>query len=300
MFELKASRLTKMFDETVNKWKYVYDNSKPDKNHPGGINFKPRANSEFYEQKDSRNPILWLDCLLAARPTDAPDNLFLVPRVGCANAVFDPENAETLFSINPMTESKLSKFMNKICEEAGIPASSLKKISNHAGRTTMATCLHTNDVQNQLIMEKGGWRSEEGARNYKHTSSAQKFQVDTILHEHVNGPSSSSTTETNISSSSSTALPLPPLQVNLAGLQAHAHQVLPNCHSFLNTDLQAMLFQQQQFQRVDQEARERLERCDRECERKRNETRMECDSMIQKAQLDIALKLSAAAQGKPF
>jgi hypothetical protein len=186
--------------------------------------------------------------------------------------------------------------MKRICIEAGIPEKSLKKITNHSGRATLASCLHNNDIQNQLVMEKGGWRSSEGAARYKHTSSAQKLQLDNILHEHSSGASRPPLAPLLPVRAQPSVFPTFPGQQSVLSSASYSHLGQPHVAASQFAQMHVPVFQQQpdffammreQLARGDAEIRDRYERCERDCQRLTAQTQENCRNMIKQAEIDI-------------
>jgi len=192
---MSVKKLSKVWDEDEACWKYCYSNARPDKNHHGGLKFKPRADSVVFATKDKRDPIAWIDAMLEARPEHAPDNLFLTPMEHLRDHVYD--GTEPLFSVEPVKASSLKGYMRVICTEAGINKRRCQAITNHVGRATMASCLHGKNIPNTFIAEKGGWRSQEGSAGYKHTTSSQQRHISNMLHDHVTDSKLSSSSTLN-------------------------------------------------------------------------------------------------------
>lgn len=63
-----------------------------------------------------------------------------------------------------------------MCTEAGLSGN----FSNHSGKRTCATSLYNSGVDEQLIMERTGHRSD-AVRKYKRTSTSQQNEVSKLL-----------------------------------------------------------------------------------------------------------------------
>ena len=80
------------------------------------------------------------------------------------------------YSSNPLGHYTISK---RLCDSVGIEGF----ITNHSLRTTAATRLYESGVNEQLIMERTGYRSLEGVRSYKRTTAQQKQSISDILNQ---------------------------------------------------------------------------------------------------------------------
>ena len=79
------------------------------------------------------------------------------------------------YSVKPIGHDTLDKAVARMCSLGGVGG-------YRTIRATAATRLYQAGVDEQLIMEKTGHRSTEGARSYKHTSEQQLQQLSDILH----------------------------------------------------------------------------------------------------------------------
>ena len=80
------------------------------------------------------------------------------------------------FSSQVVGVNKLSNTIKTMCAEAGLRGN----YSNHSGKRTCATSLYHCGVDEQLIMERTGHRSD-AVRKYKQTSSVQQSEVSKLL-----------------------------------------------------------------------------------------------------------------------
>ena len=101
------------------------------------------------------------------------------------------------FSSRPLGHFSVGKTISRMCTEAGI--SGYK--TNHSLRATAATRLYQSGVDEQLVMERTGYRSLEGVRSYKRTSDTQCQALSDIL----NCPSKKPRTDNDISISATSA-----------------------------------------------------------------------------------------------
>ena len=67
--------------------------------------------------------------------------------------------------------------VRQMCKLAGITGHK----TNHSLRATASTCLFHAGIDEQLIMERTGYRSIEGVRSYKRTSEEQVEELSDVL-----------------------------------------------------------------------------------------------------------------------
>lgn len=80
------------------------------------------------------------------------------------------------YSVTPVGVNKLSKLLSEAAMSAGITAN----ITAHSGKVTCATKLFNMDVDEQLIKQRTGHRSD-AVRLYKRTSNGQQKRISEIL-----------------------------------------------------------------------------------------------------------------------
>ncbi|XP_028418023.1 uncharacterized protein LOC114542762 [Dendronephthya gigantea] len=81
------------------------------------------------------------------------------------------------YSSVPVGHNKLASTVKRLCEQAGLSGYR----TNHSLRATAATRMYDKGVDEQLICEKTGHRSD-AVRAYKRTSSEQQVEVSDILY----------------------------------------------------------------------------------------------------------------------
>ena len=92
-----------------------------------------------------------------------PDNVFYL-------APLRNYTAQCWFSRSAVGHNSSKNFVANMCEDAGIQGYK----TNHLLWAAAATRLHASGVDEQLVMERTGYRSIEGIRSYKRTSSEQQ------------------------------------------------------------------------------------------------------------------------------
>lgn len=113
-------------------------------------------------------------CFLCCSPKDrSPDCYYLRPRqAACDN----PELHDVWYCNVPVGKNSLAKIVANLCEKAGFSGF----YTNHSLRATAATRLYDAGVDEQLICEKTGHKSN-AVRSYKRTSAEQKQRVSAIV-----------------------------------------------------------------------------------------------------------------------
>lgn len=109
---------------------------------------------------------------IAVRPKDerCPLDFYLRPLI-------QPNAQGAWFSMQPVGRIKLSNTVAELAKEAGISG----KVTNHSLRATCASRLYQESVDEQLICEKTGHRSN-AVRSYKRTSEDQMRQMSNIVY----------------------------------------------------------------------------------------------------------------------
>lgn len=80
------------------------------------------------------------------------------------------------FSSQVVGGNKLSTLVKTMCTEADLSGN----FSNHSGKRTCATSLYNSGVDEQLIVERTGHRSD-AVRKYKRTSTSQQNEISKLL-----------------------------------------------------------------------------------------------------------------------
>ena len=91
---------------------------------------------------------------------------------------FKDRKGQCRYSNTPLGHNKLRNIVANICKQAGIQG----YFTNHSLRTTAATLLYHVGIEEQLVMERTGYHSLEGIRNYKCTCKQQCEQVLMFYH----------------------------------------------------------------------------------------------------------------------
>ena len=81
------------------------------------------------------------------------------------------------FTTQQLGRHKLSPVVSKLCKEAGI----VGYRTNHSLRASAVTKMYDNEVDEQLICEVTGHRSN-AVRGYKRTSDKLKRKVNCVVH----------------------------------------------------------------------------------------------------------------------
>ena len=101
----------------------------------------------------------------------------------------------TFFAIanaqQPIGHNTLSKMMANLCSKAGIKGFK----TNNSLRTTTASRLYHNGIDEQLIMERTGHRRLDGVRSYKRTNEDQKIDISRTLQKSTSTATKTSTEE---------------------------------------------------------------------------------------------------------
>ena len=111
---------------------------------------------------------------LSVRPQGLKNNdFYLRPlAVPCGNV---------WYSCQPIGKNKLTTIVGDMAEKAGIPG----KITNHSLRASSASRMYNNNVDEQLICEVTGHRSN-AVRSYKRTSDDKRKEISNTLYgKHV-------------------------------------------------------------------------------------------------------------------
>ena len=172
--------------------KYTEDISK---NHPGGLkgrHAKPKVVSHHANISEPKRCFVRLFKLYRQLcPTDVPlDTFYLQPAKKPTSTCW--------YSKVPLGHTKLSSTVSRLCKMAGIEG----YFTNHSLRATATSRLYHAGVDEQLVMERTGHRSIEGAQSYKRTSDEQREALSDLLNRQVTvpGPSNAVSTEAQLPS----------------------------------------------------------------------------------------------------
>lgn len=169
------SQIKLKHDETTNLWflEYCEDISKTNQ---GGLDHKgvKRKVVRAYQNLDKpdRCIVHYWKKHLAVRPKDdrCPNDFYLRP-------LNQPNLDGAWFAMQAIGRVKLSSTVAELAKEAGLTG----KVTNHSLRATCASRLYRNSVDEQLICEKTGHRSN-AVRTYKRTSEDQMRDMSDILY----------------------------------------------------------------------------------------------------------------------
>ena len=119
-----------------------------------------------------RSHALLLKKYLSLRPVDSPDAFYLTP--------ISSSNKQYWYKRIPIGHNTLGNTVKRMCASAGIEGHK----TNHSLRSTCATRLFEQGVDEQLIMERTGHRSTAGVRSYKRTSDIHHLNTSVIIDNH--------------------------------------------------------------------------------------------------------------------
>ena len=145
------------------------------KNRQGGLDHRKitRKIVRAYENCDDpkRCLVKLYEKYLSSRPVDVrcPIDMYLRPLA--------KPNGNVWYTMQPIGRYKLSKIVAEMASEIGLSG----KVTNHSLRATTATRLYQSNVDEQLIMEHTGHRSNS-VRSYKRTSNGQLRDVSNFLY----------------------------------------------------------------------------------------------------------------------
>ena len=105
---------------------------------------------------------------ISLRPRECDDKFYLQP--------LKKPSLQTWYSIQHVGINKISKIIQNMCSKSGFTG----KFTTHSLRATTATRLFEEDVNDQLIMEVTGHRSN-AVRVYKRTSDEKKAEISAII-----------------------------------------------------------------------------------------------------------------------
>ena len=112
--------------------------------------------------------------------SDKCDAFYLRPRL--------KPNEDVWYAAQPLGRHKLATVVSTLCNDEGLHGYR----TNHSLRTSAATRLYQAGVDEQLITEVTGHRSN-AARNYKRTTTAQKRKISEVIQGSSDGNNNSPT-----------------------------------------------------------------------------------------------------------
>lgn len=169
------SQIKLKHDDTSDVWflEYTEDISKTNQ---GGLDHKGVKRKVVRAYQNTSNPdrciVHYWKKHLAVRPKSdqCPNDFYLRP-------LNQPNAQGVWFAMQPIGRVKLGNTVSELAKEAGLTG----KVTNHSLRATCASRLYRNDVDEQLICEKTGHRSN-AVRTYKRTSEDQMRDMSNILY----------------------------------------------------------------------------------------------------------------------
>lgn len=164
-------------DDNLKLWylEYTEDFSK---NNQGGLDHRKVQRKVVRAYQNEVNPerciVHYYKKYIAVRPkTDnCPADFYLRPLAQAQDNVW--------FYCQPIGRYKLSCVISDLCTRAGFKG----KFTNHSLRASCASRLYRSNVDEQLICEKTGHRSDS-VRSYKRTSDGQMKDLSDILYGNV-------------------------------------------------------------------------------------------------------------------
>lgn len=168
------SQFAVKFDRKGDKYylEYTEDSSKTNQ---GGLEHRKvtKKISRAYENLDDPQKcvVRLYRKYMTLRPTDSkcPEDLYLRPLVNPKETCW--------YTMQPMGVNTISKIVSHLAKQVGIEG----KVTNHSCRATSATRLFQSNMEEQLVMEKTGHRSN-AVRSYKRTSDRQLREVSNVLY----------------------------------------------------------------------------------------------------------------------
>lgn len=163
------------FDKGANLFylEYTEDTSK---NNQGGLKHRKIQNkvARAYENRESPEKcvVKLYRKYISLRPSEnpkCPDDFYLQP-------LTDPTDS-CWYSTQPLGINKLGSIVARLASQLGLQG----KITNHSCRATSAMRMFQNNVEEQLVMERTGHRSN-AVRSYKRTSDRQLRNLSCILY----------------------------------------------------------------------------------------------------------------------
>lgn len=161
-------------DDKVQLW-YLEYTEDVSKTNQGGLDHRKAQRKVVRAYQNEVNPdrciVHYYKKYLAVRPKgeNCPDDFYLRPLAAPNDGVW--------FYAQAIGRYKLSCVVSDLCKEAGFQG----KFTNHSLRASCASRLYHHNVDEQLICEKTGHRSDS-VRSYKRTSDGQLKQISDILY----------------------------------------------------------------------------------------------------------------------
>ena len=161
--------------EKPGEWAYLQYTEDISKNHPGGLKGRKQSAKVVVHYETANNPsrcfvrLYKLYQSTCKCPPNHPASAFYL------KPLKNPTGAYW-FAAQPIGHRKLNSTVAHICTAAGINGFKI----NYSLCATAATCLYQAGVE-QIIMETTGYKSTDGVRSYKRTSTQQKESVSDIL-----------------------------------------------------------------------------------------------------------------------
>ena len=150
---------------------YTEDSSK---NNQGGLKDRKCKTKQVVHHENTDNParcpVRVLERYNTLCPANRPGDAFYLQPL-------KKPKSDCWFSIKPMGHNTLNNMVKEMCKAAGITGFK----TNHSLRATTAIRLYQAGVDEQLIMERTGYRSLDGVRSYKRTSTEQREALSHIL-----------------------------------------------------------------------------------------------------------------------
>lgn len=159
------------YDEVVQK-RYLQYTEDCSKNNQGGLNQRKIKRKSVRAYQNTQNPKRYLVALF--------NKYMLLRPPGLTDFYLRPLNnpKPDWYSSQPIGRQTLGKVVNSLLGQVGGVKG---RISNHSRRATAASRLYQNNVDEQLIQERTGHRSDS-VRSYKCTSSKQLSEISDILY----------------------------------------------------------------------------------------------------------------------
>ena len=143
------------------------------KTNQGGLDHRKRERKEVIHYANQENPekcLVRLFKLYQSKcPPDRPDGAFYLKPL-------EKPKSDIWFSWVALGHNTLSKTVQRLCKEAGIPG----YFTNHSLRTTAATRLFDAGIDEQLIMGRTGHHSVDGVRSYKRVTENLKMKTSDV------------------------------------------------------------------------------------------------------------------------
>ena len=152
--------------------RYTEDTSK---NHPGGIKGRkitPKVVDHHANTENTERCFVTLFkkyCELCPKITPPSNAFYLQP--------LKSPTSTTWYGSQPLGHCTLGSTVARLCKLGGIQGYK----TNHSLRATVTSRMYHADVEEQIFMERTGYRSLEGVRSYKRTSDNQRQALSDLL-----------------------------------------------------------------------------------------------------------------------